>query len=163
MRGHNLEGVRECFGMKVITWMGAYERFLASMSSFVNLEIFTSREYLAAVVAAEWLFTGMYSHVIDELVLRFEGRSKSRAVVPEAKVLAVWGFDHVLVDDVFDELGHGIPLEIAFGAVLDPVALEGPGAVVFYFDGRWSGADWWRVAAIGRRSHVDEDLIGEFV
>lgn len=143
--------------------MGADEWFLASMSSFVNLEIFTSGEDLATVVAAEWLFTSVDSHVIDELVFRLEGRSKSRAVVPEAEVLAVWGFDHVLVDDVFDELGHGIPLEVAFGAVLDPVALEGPGAVVFYFDGWWSGADWWRVAAIGRRSHVDEDLIGEFV
>jgi hypothetical protein len=143
--------------------MGADERFLASMSSFVNLEILTSREYLAAVVAAEWLFAGVDSHVIDELVLRLEGSSKSRAVVPEAEVLAIWRFDHVLVDDVFDELGHGIPLEVAFGAVLDPVALEGPGAGVLDFDGWWSGADWWRMAAISRRSHVDEDLIGEFV
>ena len=149
--------------MKIITWMRADERFLASMSSFVNLEILTSREDLAAVVAAEWLFTGVDSHVIDKLVLRLEGRSKSRAVVPEAEVLAIWRFNHVLVDDVFDEFGHGIPLEVAFGAVLDPVTLEGSVAGVLDFDGWWSGADWWRVAAIGRRSHVDEDLIGEFV
>lgn len=103
----------------------------------------------------------MDSHVIDELVFRLEGSSKAAAVVPKAEVLAVWRFNHVLINDVFDELAHILPLEVAFGAVLDPVALVGLAADVLYFDGWRSGADWWRVAAISRRSHVDEDLISK--
>ena len=122
-RGHNLKGVRERFLGERFTWMRADERLFSGVSSFVDFEVLASGENLAAIVAAEWFLASVDSHVIDKLVLRLEWCSKAWAVVPEAEVLAIWGFDHVLVDDVLDEFAHGVPFETAFSAVLDPVAL----------------------------------------
>ena len=102
--------------------MRADEGFVPSVDSFVNLQVLAPGKALVAGVAAEGFLAGVDAHVIDELVLGLEGSSEAGAVVPEAEVLAVWGFNHVLFDDVLDEFSHAWPLEVAFRAVFYPVA-----------------------------------------
>ena len=102
--------------------MWANEGFVASVDSFVNLQVLAPGKALVAGVAAEGLLAGVDAHVIDELVLCLEGSSEAGAVVPEAEVLAVWRFHHVLFHHMLDEFSHAGPLEIAFRAVFYPVA-----------------------------------------
>ena len=62
------------------------------MSSLVNFQIFTSGKSFSTAwkLADKWLFAGMNTNMVDQLVLCLESRALSRATIPVASVVGIF-------------------------------------------------------------------------
>ena len=84
--------------------MLAFKRFVSSVHSSVNFQIFCPGEVLLAFGALEGFLSSVNSHVVDQLVLGLEALVVSGAPFPEAEKHGVVRVFHVIVVDVFDQV-----------------------------------------------------------
>lgn len=87
----------------------AFERLLACVRSFVDLEVLGAREDLPAAWegAGKGFLTRMHAYVVDQLILGLEGPTVPCTVLPEARVVRALGSPHVLHRQVRHDFVHG--------------------------------------------------------
>lgn len=88
------------------------------MRPFVNFEVLTPREHLAAAGehAGEGLLASVHSNVVDQFIFRLERLAISWTVLPVAGMIGALGAADVLHRQVVDYLVHRVERLAAGGS-----------------------------------------------
>ena len=95
---------------------------LTGVSSFVYLEVLTASKHFAAAgkQTRKWFLSGMYSDVVDKLVLGLERPQTTAAVQPQTDVDALVRRSDVFQTDMGDQIVHGVERSATAGPGVHP-------------------------------------------